>query len=396
MPEDPRVVLERRLRQQCLMAQFGLFALRNESLAAILTRACEVAAQGLEVKLAKVLRWRETSGDFLIIAGIGWHPGVVGHATISGGTQSPAGFAFETGEPVISNHLDLEERFRTPAIMVEHGVRRAVNVLIDGENSRFGVLETDSESDGAFEPHDTHFLQSLANTLGAAIDKEDSRTRIELLNRDLRESLRLKDIMGREGDHRIKNSLSIVMGMLSMQARRAGNAETRAALDIAANRIATVAKVHASLYSTSQQDSVDLAVYIGDLAKLLGSSHETAELRVDAVGEDFEVTSESAVSFGIIVSELVINAIKHARLDRAQARIVVTMTRTPEMLTLDVADNGVGLPDGFDPKSGGGLGMRIIQSLAASLIGEFSFSSVGHGTRFGVSIPWSRVNVKRG
>ncbi len=184
-PNPPVPELERRLAQQALIAEFGRFALKNDTLQAILDEACRIAADGLEVGFAKVLEPLPKENALLLRAGIGWRPGLVGHARIGADLESPAGYAFKTGEPVISNHLSEEKRFRTPKLMADHGVKRAVNVIIQGEGAPFGVLEADSRDPGAFNPHDIHFLQALANTLGVAIDKEAARSRIEELGSEL-------------------------------------------------------------------------------------------------------------------------------------------------------------------------------------------------------------------
>src|SRR5262249_32641600 len=71
----------------------------------------------------------------LVRAGVGWHEGIVGVATVGADLESPSGFALRTGKPVISNHLENEQRFRTPELLVEHGIRRAMNVILQGDGS---------------------------------------------------------------------------------------------------------------------------------------------------------------------------------------------------------------------------------------------------------------------
>ncbi len=104
---------------------------------------------------------------------VGWDEGVVGSASVGADLASPAGFALRTGKPVISNHLENEERFRTPELLVEHGIRRAMNVILQGDGSPFGVLEVDSRSEGEFSEHDVAFLQGAANILGMAIEQKN-------------------------------------------------------------------------------------------------------------------------------------------------------------------------------------------------------------------------------
>src|ERR1700757_4798843 len=76
--------------------------------------------------------------------GNGWGEGVVGTASVGADLESPAGYALHTGKPVISNHLENEQRFRTPELLLEHGIHRAMNVILQGDGVPFGVLEVDS------------------------------------------------------------------------------------------------------------------------------------------------------------------------------------------------------------------------------------------------------------
>jgi GAF domain-containing protein len=110
--------------------------------------------------------------SFLVTAGVGWGPDVVGVATVGADIESPAGYALRTGKPVISNHLENEERFRTPELLVRHGIRRAMNVILQGDGSPYGVLEVDSRSEGEFSENDITFLQGAANILGMAIERQ--------------------------------------------------------------------------------------------------------------------------------------------------------------------------------------------------------------------------------
>src|SRR4029078_9889108 len=139
--------------------------------------------------------------------GVGWEKGVVGHATVGADLASPAGYALRTGKPVISNHLENEKRFRTPELLFEHGIRRAMNVILQGDGSPYGVLEVDSRSEGEFGERDIAFLQGAANILGMAIERE----RYE---RALKAALDRQQILTNEISHRVKNSLHIASLML--------------------------------------------------------------------------------------------------------------------------------------------------------------------------------------
>ena len=139
-PDVTLRALQQRIRQQEILAELGVIALQGASFGELLSRTAQLTAEGLRAEFCKVLEHMPDRNCLLVRAGVGWGPGVVGVATIGADLASPAGFALRTGKPVISNHLENEERFRTPEILAEHGIYRAMNVILQGDGSPFGVL----------------------------------------------------------------------------------------------------------------------------------------------------------------------------------------------------------------------------------------------------------------
>ena len=185
---SPGAELEVRLRQQALLAELGRRALAADAgVDALLGEAARLASVGMGARYAKVLEYLPERNRLLVRAGVGWQEGVVGRATVGADMESPAGYAFHTGKAVISNHLSSEDRFRTPALLAEHGVQRAVNVILLGEGRPFGVLEVDSELPGAFSGHDVDFLQGAANLLGLALERRRAEEALRRLAATLEE-----------------------------------------------------------------------------------------------------------------------------------------------------------------------------------------------------------------
>ena len=341
-----------RLHQQELVAAFGLFALSNRALPDVFIEASTIAARGLNVQLAKVLQYRPASNDFLVIAGVGWRPGVVGHATLPAGTESPAGYALKSRAPVITHSLADEKRFRLPALLVEHAVHSTINVPIGPVDEAFGVLEVDSTHRNDFVAADTAFLQSLATALAAAISRvEAEATKDELL--------REKDLLMQEVHHRVKNSLQVVHTILLLQARTAGS-DTRQQLESAAGRIMTIGAVHHRLYAGSSvvrtEASDFLLPLLSDMQALLGQGGAARECRLEA--SPLQLSADALTPLGIVVAELVTNAVKYAR-----GTITVKLAERAAGLRVTVEDQGPGFPPEFDPKAGG-LGMRLVGTLA--------------------------------
>jgi two-component sensor histidine kinase len=340
-----------RLNQQQLVASLGLFALEPGSLERLLEEACRVAASGLGTNLAKVLRYRPTLNDLLVEAGVGWHAGVVGNSTLGSGMDSPAGYAMHTGLPTMSNHLAQEERFRVPALLAEHGVQSAINVMIgDAGRAPYGVLEVDSTRRHDFVQADIVFLQSLANVLAAGLARIESEQAKDALLID-------KDLLMREVHHRVKNSLQLVRTILALQARGAAE-DTKEQLELAAGRIMSIAAVHQRLYEGGSVADADATIYLtGLLEDMRGLLDEMAGRRHIALDcKTLLLPADTLTPLGLIVTELVTNALKYGLGD-----IKVTVAKSESGLTVIVEDEGTGLPQDLQQR---GLGMRLITALA--------------------------------
>jgi PAS domain S-box-containing protein len=188
-----------RLRQQSMLAEFGMYALRNHDFDSLLQRATELCADGMATDLCKVLEYQPHEDRLLVRAGVGWGEGVIGQATVGADLESPAGFALKTGRAVISNHLTEESRFRTPQLLAEYGVRRAINVII-ASGEPFGVLEVDSPDQGQFDETDLAFMQGFANLIGVAIE----RHRVEAERDDALTSLYVERQLLRDSEERLR------------------------------------------------------------------------------------------------------------------------------------------------------------------------------------------------
>src|SRR6266550_3385285 len=138
--------LRLRIRQQEILAELGVTGLKGILFPELLKETVRLSAEGLEAQFCKALEYIPSENRLLMRAGVGWDEGLIGTASVGADLASPSGFALRTGKPVISNHLESEERFRTPDLLAAHGVRRAMNVILQGDGAPYGVLEVDSRS----------------------------------------------------------------------------------------------------------------------------------------------------------------------------------------------------------------------------------------------------------
>ena len=366
-----REELPYRLRQQSLLGEFGRSALQTRDITQILQRATELCAQGLDAPFAKVLEYMPDERRLLVHAGVGWAPETIGNVSLGIDMESPAGYAFHTGQIVISNHLQEETRFRTPRLLADHGVKRAINVLIarGGEGHLpFGVLEVDSPDAGQFDLADADFLAGFAGLLGIAIERQQA-------DAQLRDALEHQAMLTREMSHRVKNSLASVVGLLRVQSRNAQSTDVQDALKDAASRITTIAQVHDHLWRSNQIGFVDIADFAGELCHKL---QETSPgHRVSCKFGHLMISADKAIPLGLLINELVTNAAKHAY-PAGSGEIRVSGEHRDQELHVEVSDQGIGLPKDFDldqPRAS--LGFKVIKSLVGQLDARITASATG-------------------
>ncbi len=372
--------LRQRIRQQEILAELGVGALQGPGFDQLLADAARLTAEGLRTEFCKVLEYIPAENQFLVRAGVGWEPGVVGVATIGADVASPAGFALKTGRPVISNHLEIEERFRTPEILARHGVHRAMNVILQGDGRPFGVLEVDSRSGDEFVEHDLAFLQGAANILGMAIERQ----RYE---RHLTAALERHQFLIKEMNHRVKNSLALVASMLRLQAREDSDPSFTERLEDATLRVGAIARVHEQLYQTSDIERFDVGRYIEAICKDLSASFAQCEIHVQAE-PGIVISADRAISSALIINELVSNAAKHAYQSRSAGRVWVAVAATGlDRFSIAVRDEGSGLPEGFEFGRGKGLGARMVRTLAEQLNASLDIVARHPGAEFILTAP---------
>lgn len=379
-PDVTLRALRLRIRQQEVLAELGVIALQGASFDKLLGETARLTAEGLRTEFCKVLEHIPSENRLLVRAGIGWAPGVVGSATVGADIESPAGFALRTGKPVISNHLENEERFRTPEILRQHGIHRAMNVILQGDGRPFGVLEVDSKSEDEFVEQDLAFLQGAANILGMAIERERHE-------RNLESALEREGVLRNEMNHRVKNSLMIVASMLTLQAKDVEDATATTHLEEASHRVAAVASAHDRLFQGSDIERLDLGKYIDSVCKDLDASVPRCVVHIDAES-DIETSTDRAISVALIVNELITNAAKYAYPGRSDGQIHISVkVAADDKLAVSVRDEGKGLPADFDLAKPKGLGMRIITSFAQQLGGTLDIHAGDPGTEFVLTIP---------
>lgn len=201
---------------------------------------------------------------------------------------------------------------------------------------------------------------------GLSIFAEDITERKAAEDRIAR-SLAEKEVLLREVYHRTKNNMSVIISILKLQANAIGDNRLKLAYAVSIDRIRSMSLAHDNLYMTDDLSSIDLRSYITELANRLVSAHSPSDDKPTLVLEmdSVQVTLEKAINCGLIVNELISNAMKYAFSDGRNGEIRIVLTKDEEnRIRLTISDNGIGAGPGFDVARDGHLGLKIITTLA--------------------------------
>lgn len=276
-----------------------------------------------------------------------------------------------------------ETRWWTISSDIQTQLQAAIAQATAGQFIRYevevlGVGNTTAIIDFSLKPiHDETGKVVLLITEGRDITEQ------KRAEEQLQASLREKEVLLKEVHHRVKNNLGVVDGLLAMQARRAAsqipqgssNLEVTAALKESQNRIASIVLVHEKLYGADDLANINFAQYISDLTAHLFDSYNihANQIKLTTHIEPISLDIDTAIPCGLIINELVSNALKYAFPGPRTGEIQVIFQQNPNQ-TLIVRDNGIGLPQDFNLQQTKTLGISLIQGLVKQLRGTLAIS----------------------
>jgi PAS domain S-box-containing protein len=202
---------------------------------------------------------------------------------------------------------------------------------------------------------------------------------------ELRKLVAQKENLMKELQHRVKNNLNVIASLLDLQMVRLEEGPSRNALADARSRIRSMASIYERLYSSEDLGSIDLGAYLGDLASSLFYTYAIGSSRVRLERElvDLRLDAGRAVPLGLILNELITNALKYAHPEGRSGTVRVALEERGGPYVLTVSDDGIGLPPGFDPENSDSLGFLLVRALVDQIDGSVRFEGEG-GTRVAV------------
>ncbi|HZB90125.1 MAG TPA: sensor histidine kinase [Stellaceae bacterium] len=372
------VRLSRVLLQRAHFIEFCTMTLLEPSFEVLLQKASEIAAAGCATRFAKVLEHRPAEGGFLVKAGVGWQPGVVGHALVADDLSNPAGESFRTRQPVDVRDVRRRRDYHLPPLYRDHRIVSAANVPIAGIAGFYGVLEVDRAGLKPFDGLDSSFLASIAGVIA------DAHERVRRQNA-LQTAHDARAVLLREHHHRVRNSYQVLTARLQRHAAEATTENSRKRFHEVERRVFALAALYDHLVGSElPQDRIDLGRYLDDLCERMrefyGLGDRAVELRCTC-DEGVALDVATVTSLGAVVNELVANAADYA-FGPAGGRIEIGLRREAGAAILSIADNGSGLGSPR-PES---LGLSIVHQLVAGSGGSIAATVTG-GTRWTIHLP---------
>ncbi len=439
---DAAAKVQKLLRQQAAIAQFGSFALRQQDLSKILAEAVRVCAEGLNVPFSKVCQYRAEQNDLLIVAGYGWQDGVVGDVVSRADLSSPQGRAFTTGEPSICDDLQTGPYSDLPPFYAAHGIVSIIDVIIKGTDERpYGILEIDNNRQHDYDQHDINFLTGFANVLAEAVSTASREAALQVAvdtmkalvddkdrllheknaaDLQLRQAQKMEAVGQLSGGvaHDLNNILTVITGTIEILAEAVADRPQLVAIakmiDEAADRGADLTQrllafARKQPLQPREVDVNSLAIEASNLLRpTLG---EQVEVQIMLSGDTARALIDPSQLTNAILN-LALNArdampdggkltieTSNVILDDSYAGIHSEVTAGPYVL-IAVTDSGHGIPAGilenvFEPffttkdvGKGSGLGLSMVYGFVKQSNGHIKIcSEAGLGTTVRIYLP---------
>lgn len=259
------------------------------------------------------------------------------------------------------------------------------------QDKLYGILTVGVPPEFADLKEEQNLFIEMAEDIGFALYKIELEEKRRVSEQQILKNLQEKEILLQEIHHRVKNNLNVISSLLKLQARKIKTKEDAIeAFQNSTNRVLAMALVHKKLYDTKNFEAVDMESYLAGLAHHLVSTYSHgARIHVKSDVENIALNINTAVSCGLILNELISNALKYAFQGRETGEIhLKVFAPDSETVQIKVKDNGVGLPKGFDSKKSDTLGFHLVELLTEQIKGSLQVESKkSRGTVFTITFP---------
>lgn len=243
-----------------------------------------------------------------------------------------------------------------------------------------GFLNVNGNNVNQFSEDDAKWLEAFAHHAATAISNANLFERIK-------GSLDEKEILLKEIHHRVKNNLQIINSLLSLQSAKFEDSQVGSIFLDTQNRVRSMALIHDKLYQSNNLSQINFAEYIEDLVEYILHAYQVDEesIQININAEEIYLYIDAAIPCGMILSELISNALKHGFPGKRRGEVLIELSSGDQnRITISVSDNGIGMPSDIDLDNLESLGLQLVITLVKQLHGEIELNR-SKGTIFSIS-----------
>ncbi len=289
------------------------------------------------------------------------------------------------GKPVsdILGHYvgEIEQMFLNRSVWDDHvkELKEKGPMIIEGQHKK---------SDGSLFPIEANAYYTTQGDRGYVIAFIRDISERKQIEKQLRTSLSEKTTLLGEIHHRVKNNLTVIFGLLEMQIMQSDNPEVTTILRESQGRIQSMSMIHEKLYKTTHLESVNVAEYIQDLAETIYKTYhqfENVQLTLNNHSE-IALPLNKMIPCGLLLNEVLTNIYKYAFAGRSAGLITINTSMEGDNFILEIADDGIGIPEEKEVKASQSLGMRLIHSFARQMKAKITMINF-NGVKYIIEIP---------
>ena len=401
--------LERRADQQQTVADLGQFALETDDLDELMDRAARQVADVLDNEYCKVLDLDQGAEELLLRQGVGWRDGIVGEATVSAiEADSQAAYTLANDHPIVVEDLATETRFSGPELLTSHDVRSGLSTVIGPFDEPWGILGTHDTEWRDYAEEDVSFVQSVANILAEAIERQQYQQELEELVADLEESNERLEQFAYAASHDLQEPLRMVSSYLQLLERRYGDALDEDAEEFLEFAVDGADRMRAMIQGLLQYSRIETKgdpFEPTDLDSILDEVLTDLQLRVersdaDVTSDPLPVVQGDADQLRQVFQNLLDNAMEYAGDD--PPRVHISSEKRGDEWIISVHDDGIGIEPGdadrifevfnrlhtHEEYDGTGIGLALCERIIERHGGDIWVESTpGEGSTFSFTLP---------
>ncbi len=400
--------LERRTRQQAVVAELGQLALETDDLDQLMADAVREVADVLDTDYCTVLDLDASRQELQVRHGVGWDDAVIGSASVDAGEGTQSGYALASEEPVVVDDFGTETRFDAAELLTSHDIESGVSTVIGSVDNPWGILGTHDTDRTSFSVEDVNFVQSVANILTDAIERNRYNEELERLVADLEESNERLEQFAYAASHDLQEPLRMVSSYLSLIERRYEDAldeDGEEFLAYAVDGADRMREMIDALLKYSRVETRGDPFERVDLDDVLTGVHADLQMKIEETDADVTVEELPEVSgdpdqLRQVFQNLLDNALTYS--GEEPPEVHVSAERVGDEWQIAVADDGIGIDPEQEDRvfevfqrlhtqseySGTGIGLALCRRIVERHDGRLWVDSEpGEGATFTVALP---------